>query len=100
MSAADVIAIIVVRTVVLSVAGISQLDAAIVVLELLGWAEVEDGGAALVPLLCTCLRALAAEVVAAPEATDALPNDAAAADSPAAEAGSDDVDAATDALSK
>jgi hypothetical protein len=39
-------------------AGVGHLDAAIVALELLGWAEAGGCGAALVPLLCACLHAL------------------------------------------
>ena len=35
-------------------------------LELLGWADAEGGNAPLVPLLCRCLRALAAAASAAP----------------------------------
>lgn len=68
-------------------AGVSSLDAAIVALELLGWADVEGDKDALVPLLCTCLRALSA-VAAAPPTPPAANN--AAADSAAAAMASDD----------
>jgi len=72
-------------------AGVDAVDAAVVVLELLGWADADGGNAPLVPLLCGCLRALAAAAAAPAPAVPAASADA-AADGSGAHGGSEDDD--------